>query len=146
VFSLLVLSPHYIPTMDFLDTISEKSAWTVTALGFGTVLTLGGYIYSKYSVRHAFRKYTAVDHLSVLGRERKGAKLKGTVVVAGGRYVGHSHIPKDPDAMFSRLVSQDSTPHLPVSRNLKMLWSSNLMKEPPKNAKPRHEKDLTDLK
>jgi hypothetical protein len=133
--------------MDLLDTFSKKHAWMVTALGFGTVaMTLGGYIYSKYSVRHAFRKYTAVDDLSVLGRERKGAKLKGTVVIAGGRYVGHPHILKDPNANFSRLVSQGSTPRLPVSRNLRTLWSSSPMLEPRKNAKLKHEKDLTDSK
>jgi hypothetical protein len=88
--------------MDFLDTIS-KHAWTFTALGLGTVLTVGGClsIYSEYATRNAFRKFTAVDDLSVLGRERKGAKLKGTVVVAGGRYVGHSHIPKGSDVTIS---------------------------------------------
>jgi hypothetical protein len=76
--------------MEFLGTLSKKHAWTFTALGLGTVLSLGGflYIYSEYAIRHAFRKYTAVDDLSVLGRERRGAKLKGAVVIAGGRYRG----------------------------------------------------------
>jgi hypothetical protein len=70
--------------MDFLST---KHAWTFTALGLGTILMLGGYlfIHSDYATRRTFKKYTAVDDLSVLGRERKGAKLKGTVVIAGGR-------------------------------------------------------------
>jgi hypothetical protein len=80
--------------MDFLDTISKKHGWTTFTLGLGTVFFMGGYIYSKYEMRRAFKKYTAVDDLSVLGRERKPAKLKGTVVIAGGRYVGHSRIPK----------------------------------------------------
>jgi hypothetical protein len=73
--------------MEFLDSLAEKHAWTFIALGLGTVLTLGGYfsIYSEYAKRRAFRRYTAVDDLSVLGRERNSAKLKGTVVIAGGR-------------------------------------------------------------
>ena len=89
--------------MDFLDIISKKHAWTFTTLALGTALTLGGslYIYSEYIIRRDFRKYTAVEDLSVLGRERKGAKLKGTVVIAGGRYVGHEKIPVDIDVMRS---------------------------------------------
>ena len=77
--------------MDFLDILSNECSWTFTALGLGTALTLGGYlyIYSEYAIRHSFRKYTVVDDLSVLGQERKGARLNGTVVIAGGRYVGH---------------------------------------------------------
>jgi hypothetical protein len=89
--------------MDFFDSLSKKPAWTFTAVGVGTVLTLGGCfsIYSEYARRHAFRKYTAVDDLSVLGRERKGAKLKGTVVIAGGRYTGPWHIRGGPVALIS---------------------------------------------
>ena len=77
--------------MDFLSTLSKKHAWTFASLGFGTVLTLGGYfyIYSEYAIRRAFKKYTAVDDLSVLGQERKEAKLRGRAVIAGARYVGH---------------------------------------------------------
>jgi len=77
--------------MDFLGPLSKKHAWTFASLGLGTALTLGGYLYihSEYAIRRAFKKYTAVDDLSVLGRERKEAKLKGRVVIAGGRYVGH---------------------------------------------------------
>jgi hypothetical protein len=84
--------------MDFLDTFSKKQAWTTVGLALGTFLTLGGtfYIYSEYAVRQAFRKYTAVDDLSVLGRERKGAKLKGTAVIAGGRYVPSLKHPRTP--------------------------------------------------
>ena len=80
--------------MNFLDMLSKRHAWTFTAIGLGMALTLGGslYIYSEYAIRHTFKKYTAVDDLSILGRERKGAKLKGTVVIAGGRYVSHRGI------------------------------------------------------
>ncbi len=73
--------------MDFLEARSSKYAWPFVALGLGTVLTVGGTIYSEYATRRAFRKYTAVDDLSALGRERKATKLKGTVVIAGGRYI-----------------------------------------------------------
>ena len=63
--------------------------------GLGTALVFGQYLYrgSEYATRRAFRRYTAVDDLSVLGRERKAAKLKGTVVIAGGRSVAHSCAP-----------------------------------------------------
>lgn len=89
--------------MVFLDTLSKENAWTFAALGLGTALTLGGslYIYSEYDIRRSFRKYTAVDDLSVLGRERKGAKLKGAVVIAGGRYVSHREIRVGIDRVLS---------------------------------------------
>ena len=74
------------------DTDPTKYSWTVAALGLGTAIIFGRYVYScsKFATRRAFTRYTAVDDLSVLGRERKGAKLKGTVVIAGGRSVAHS--------------------------------------------------------
>src|SRR5258708_559809 len=74
------------------DANPTKYSWTVVALGLGTALILGQYVYSSsaYAARRAFRRYTAVDDLSVLGRERKGPKLKGTVVIAGGRCVASS--------------------------------------------------------
>ena len=87
--------------MDFLGAPSPKHAGAFVALGLGTVLTLGGYIYSGYAVRRAFKKYTAVDDLSVLEREREGAKLKGAVVIAGGRYIDHREVQAETDAMFS---------------------------------------------
>lgn len=89
--------------MDFLDTLSKRHPWALTTLVLGTALTLRGslYIYSEYAIRHDFRKYTAVDDLSVLGRERKEAKLKGTVVIAGGRYVDHPKIQSNIDVMPS---------------------------------------------
>ena len=95
--------PEQMPTMVFLDALSKEHAWTFAALGLGTALTLGGslYIYSEYGIRRSFRKYTAVDDLSILGRERKGAKLKGAVVIAGGRYVSHQEIRVVIDAMLS---------------------------------------------
>ena len=39
------------------------------------------------SIRHAFRKYAAVGNLSFFWQQRKGTRLKGTVVIAGGRYL-----------------------------------------------------------
>ena len=41
---------------------------------------------SGYASRRAFTKYTAVDELSILGKQRTKAKLNGTAVIAGGRY------------------------------------------------------------
>ena len=91
------------PTMVFLDMLSNELAWTFTAVGLGTALTLVGsfYIYSEYAIRCSFRKYTAVDDLSILGRERKGARLKGAVVIAGGRYVSYREIRVGIDRMLS---------------------------------------------
>lgn len=88
--------------MDFLQARSSKYAWPFVALGLGTVLTVGGNIYSEYATRRAFRKYTAVDDLSALGRERNAAKLKGTVVVAGGRYIASTtrESKRETDDMF----------------------------------------------
>ena len=89
------------PTMEFLEARSPKYVWTfILALGLGTALPLGGYIYSEYTTRRAFRKYTAVDDLSVLGRKRKAAQLKGTVVIAGGRYIDHRNIQEETDVIF----------------------------------------------
>ena len=89
--------------MDVVSTLSQKHPWTLTALVLGTALTLGGSlsIYAEYTIRRDFRKYTAVDDLSVLGRERKGEKLKGTVVIAGGRHVGYKEIQVNIDVMLS---------------------------------------------
>jgi hypothetical protein len=36
-------------------------------------------------MQHAFRTYTPIDDLSVLGRECKGAKLKGHLGLQGKR-------------------------------------------------------------
>jgi hypothetical protein len=71
------------------DVGPREHGWTVAALGLGTALVLGHYFYnsSEYATRRAFKRYTAVDDLSVLGRKCKGAKLAGTVVIAGGRSV-----------------------------------------------------------
>ena len=86
-----------------MDFLSKKQAWTLTAVVLGTALTLGGSlsIYAEYTIRHDFRKYTAVDDLSVLGQERKGEKLKGTVMIAGGRHVGYQEMRVNIDVMFS---------------------------------------------
>jgi hypothetical protein len=74
--------------MVLFDASLTKHGWTVAALGVGATLMLSQYFYSgsEHATRRAFKKYTAVDDLSVLGAKRKGAKLKGTVVIAGGRY------------------------------------------------------------
>jgi len=86
--------------MEFLEARSPKSMWAFVGLGLGTVLPLGRYIYSEYATRRAFRNYTAVDDLSVLGRERNAPQLKGTVVIAGGRYIDHQDIQEGTDVLF----------------------------------------------
>ena len=90
----LPLPTHQCPMAPF-GADPTKHSWTVAALGLGTAIILGHYVYSgsEFATRRAFTRYTAVDDLSVLGRERKGPKLKGTVVIAGGRSVAHSSPP-----------------------------------------------------
>jgi len=71
------------------DPNHTKYGWIAAAIGLGTAVILGQYFYSgsEYAIRRAFKRYTAVDDLSTLAQQRKGAKLKGTVVIAGGRLV-----------------------------------------------------------
>jgi len=66
-------------TTDMLTTAGITSA----SLALGLFIL---YHTSGYAARRAFTKYTAVDDLSVLDKQRTRSKLNGTAVIAGGRY------------------------------------------------------------